>query len=591
MSQHPPCPFCGSLRFEEENGVLVCTSCGRQQEGGLQVEDDDADFGTQGKITRRKVEKTKIKVSKVYHGAQAYRLYLQGWQQILWRQAHSLIHGSVQAPPELWTVTRDLWALRLTKLVQRLESNQRTSHDYGNHDGEVTADSEADMETTELKDTIFLAPRLWDSISTVYIAALLLQFPLPLYRIYRLIRTEELPFIRAVRHVPTEITSKLPSEYQLALDTVTIPTASALQRAVYRTIRTYSADFGMSFPPVNWRLLLLDYIEELGIPIEVCSTVKRLAAIVKYDCAYEISSQQVSGNDHEAVHKSKRRRSPVAMAEVQLISLIVISVKLFFPFPIALEKQNNGTSDFLYYPQSNDWPNFHLDWSAWLRVRLSRTNASAAQSNDHTATLVQPGGEIEVKDRDILNMTPDQLDTYMDWYQRTFTTPEAVLASKKTELEKSILDMFPLPNLPPASNIRPSSPSSSDDLVSRFQHSTIQPFPLSSSHKANPRDTNSSTSLPALSQGPQYPIFPTPDSLFIPSSEDDAEPGADNDNENPVLAFHRCAAELACVDLNGLLRAVRHTERKLETWIAERKRKEVFGTDDEEEGTEEREED
>lgn len=62
MSQ--PCPYCGNLDFEEEDGLLVCTSCGRQQEGGLQVIDDDVDFGTQGKLNRMKTEKKKVKVTK-----------------------------------------------------------------------------------------------------------------------------------------------------------------------------------------------------------------------------------------------------------------------------------------------------------------------------------------------------------------------------------------------------------------------------------------------------------------------------------------------------------------------------------------------
>lgn len=64
MSQLNPCANCGNYDFEDEDGVLVCTQCGRQQEGGLQVADDSGDFGTQGKISRKKVKKTKVKVTK-----------------------------------------------------------------------------------------------------------------------------------------------------------------------------------------------------------------------------------------------------------------------------------------------------------------------------------------------------------------------------------------------------------------------------------------------------------------------------------------------------------------------------------------------
>lgn len=67
MSQLDACVNCGSQDFEEEDGQLVCTQCGRQKEGLLQVADDDGDFGTQGKVSRKKIEKTKARYTRGKH--------------------------------------------------------------------------------------------------------------------------------------------------------------------------------------------------------------------------------------------------------------------------------------------------------------------------------------------------------------------------------------------------------------------------------------------------------------------------------------------------------------------------------------------
>jgi len=64
MSYLNICTNCGNDEFEDEDGLLVCTQCGRQHEAGLQTVDDSGDFGTQGKLSRKKIEKTKVKVTK-----------------------------------------------------------------------------------------------------------------------------------------------------------------------------------------------------------------------------------------------------------------------------------------------------------------------------------------------------------------------------------------------------------------------------------------------------------------------------------------------------------------------------------------------
>lgn len=558
MSQRLPCPYCGNTQFEEENGILVCTSCGRQQEGGLQVADDDADFGTQGKVTRKKVEKTKIKVSKVYHGARGYRLYLLAWQNILWRQCHALMRGEGHMPEELWTVVKDLWSLKLTKLEHRLNSKGSSATDVETDDTTMDASSDTEGETASSSaKTISVQPKLWDTVALVYLSTLLLRHPMSLSKLYRLIRTEKVPFIRAIRHVPSDITSKLPSEHQLALDTITVPTQQELQKAVHRLLQDYNQDFGVAIPALNWKMLLFEWIQALGLPIEIYSAVTKLAELVGYDFTYEISSR---GRTNGGAARRKRR-SPVATSESQLVSLIVIATKLLYPFAIPY----SGQSEHTLSPTG-----LYLDWQSWLNVHSSYY--------DDKRSSLWPARAIQTSANDIHDFDVESLDQYMDWYQATFTTPAPMLKEKKTDLENNILNTFPLHETSQAHN-QGTEQSLTDenrttaDLTSQIQREAIRPFPppthnhpqpLTPTTNTNNEDTNATP--PSTSQ---YLIFPKPHNLYATNTffNEDA-------SKNYIVSFHERAAELACLDTKRLLRAIRYTEKRLEAWHDRRRRAE-----------------
>ncbi|KAK5943858.1 hypothetical protein PMZ80_003139 [Knufia obscura] len=562
MSQRSPCPYCGNATFEEENGILVCTSCGRQQEGGLQVADDDADFGTQGKVTRKKIEKTKVKVSKVYHGPRGYRLYLLAWQHVLWRQCYALMNGSVKAPDELWHVVKDLWALKLSRLVHRLE-------DTGGRSTDAETDYATESRTSETEDEAVtdstkagsLRPKLWDSIGLVYLGILLLRQPMSLSQLYHLIRTEEVPFIRAFRSVPTDISSKLPSEYQLALDTTTIPSQYELQQAVYKLLQDYCVSFGITIPSLNWKALLFDWTQELGLPLEIYSAVKKLAALIEFDFTYQLSHH----SDLEGGTTRKKRRSPVAMPDAQLISLIVVATKLLYPFDFHIEgrAQPFGSSASL-----------RIDWSTWLTIQKSHV----ASNTSATSQTMQPDRAIETSAPDIHDFNPEALDQYMDWYQATFTTPEPVLKAKKTDLENSILNMFPLSDLPAASTQEGSQARENDSaetgtLVSQIQREAILPATATAVPRPDSpgSDSDSDNNDEHANYRSSYLIFPKPEIL----QATDIFFGNDT-SKNHVTYFHERAAALACLDVKRLLRAVRYTEKKLEAWHYQQRRTAAF---------------
>lgn len=473
----------------------------------------------------------------------------------MWRQSYALIHGSTQAPSELWTVARDLWTLKLSTLLNRLEDQPQATSEEDDTDPAVNEESSGtEPSQPQQRPKNNLSPKLWDTVSLVYLAALLIRHPISLSTIYELIRSEGIPFIRAVRFVPYEITSHLPSEYQLALDTISIPQRDELQKAAYRLISSFASTFDMDIPPLNWKILLYKWIVELGLPLEVYSTFKSLAKILDCDFKYQVPNQTLSNQSTEPTRTF--RRTPIAMPELKIMSLIIVATKLLFPFrnsgpPISnsnspTQNSNPQLSGSLPEIPTNPLTDLSLNWPAWQHLHKT-----------HTHPLTGPQKHIETTDKDVSKMSPEELDDYMSWYQRTFTTPDSILRQKKTDLEMSILGMFPMPDLPSATGTGTGTSAGAYDakesLCAQIQTSALRYAPTSTS------TSNSST----------YPIFPSVDALTSSNQffDDDLE-------NNPIVYFHELAARVACTDLKGLVRAVRYTEGKIEAWI-DRRRREV----------------
>src|SRR5579871_242360 len=86
---HCTFPGCPAKRYYIDAGKRICRF-GHEQEGFRQVESDEDDFGTQGRVTSKKREE-KEKVEKTLKGRAARKLYLCCWQLVLWKQVHWLI--------------------------------------------------------------------------------------------------------------------------------------------------------------------------------------------------------------------------------------------------------------------------------------------------------------------------------------------------------------------------------------------------------------------------------------------------------------------------------------------------------------------
>ncbi|KAI9375680.1 RNA polymerase I-specific transcription initiation factor Rrn7 [Aspergillus egyptiacus] len=378
---------CRETRFYLDNGLWFCRR-GHQQ-AGRQAEEDPDDFGTQGKTNRLKqpvVEKTQRK----YRGKQAYRLFLHIYQLILWKQCHALVNDR-GFPPQIENVIRDLWALRLetfAKKIADVEGEDSQPEFFSSQPASAREDTDTDVFKPGSK--LVRWPRLIDTVALCYLGAILMRLPVSVADFHQMAMRNDILYYRALIHIPREMKEKLPQEYIPLLDTTRLLKAEDLHNAVLDLLLLYHRQFKMQFPPLNVPPMLYRLIRRLALPVDIYPVVKRLQTLLGFTFEYPT--------------KIVGRKRPLDKPELQLVTLVVIATKLLFPF-----------DDIQRHPTSAQEPTVQeIDWSAWVEVQshFERRGASSGR--------IGKGKEILVNEGDVLTMTPDQLDEYMNWYESSW---------------------------------------------------------------------------------------------------------------------------------------------------------------------------
>lgn len=140
------------------------------------------------------------------------------------------------------------------------------------------------------------------------------------------------------------------------------------------------------------------------LSVEIYSAAKRLQPLLGFTFEY---ATRIVG-----------KRRALDIPELQLMSLIVISTKLHFPF------------DYIKrYPSSAQEPTTQsIDWNTWGQAQRY------FDSHETSGDRIGKGNEILVKENDVFDMTLNQLDEYMDWYENNWLD-----SSKGTSSETSRL--------------------------------------------------------------------------------------------------------------------------------------------------------
>ncbi|RAH83599.1 RNA polymerase I-specific transcription initiation factor Rrn7 [Aspergillus japonicus CBS 114.51] len=500
---------CRETRYYLDNGLWFCRR-GHQQEG-RQVEADADDFGTQGRTSR--IKKAAVeKAQRTYRGRQASRLFLQVYQLILWKQSYTLVQ-SRGFPPEFENVIRDLWALHLDTFADQInelsELNDEPRFFSSQPASSFDEPPEAKLGTTQTK-----WPRLIDSVALCYIAALLMRLPVSIEDFHRMAIRGEMPFIRIIKDIPREMRDRLPPQFIAILETTKLIQPEHLHGAVADLLSYYHHRFDMQFPPLNWPFLLYRYIKRLALPIDIYPAVKRLQHLLGFSFAYPTGTNG--------------RRRPLQLPEVQVVVLIVISTKLLFPF-----------DDYNRYPLSSKEPSVQvIDWVLWAQNQRNYDRERTAGGR------LGKGNEISVAEKDILSMTPSQMDEYMDWYESSWLD--------HSKAQNPLASFFPV-------NVNASESQTASASVEGNDAEALLSMLRTSTSQLKPTKVITGESIDTPRPGSAYARYRT-----------------EADLPETARPFFETTAKVAGISLSTLVRAVSQAEHKITRWLEEHRRVEAI---------------
>ncbi|KAI1987607.1 hypothetical protein LOZ54_003503 [Ophidiomyces ophidiicola] len=203
-----------------------------------------------------RVEEKDIK----YYGSQAYQLFLEAYQLVLWKQCYAFIHEK-GLPTELEIIVKDLWTLRLQRLYKRGDD----SYPSGDNTSEIFS---SQAEQTELDDEEYIyhrrklsdSPKAIDSVALCYIAALFLRIPISLGYVQRWIARDDVPLLKLTRYIPPDMKERLPALYYNVLDPRVYVATNRLREIV---------DFSFSFTtkPGRFNKLLLPEVQLMSLVV------------------------------------------------------------------------------------------------------------------------------------------------------------------------------------------------------------------------------------------------------------------------------------------------------------------------------------
>ncbi|KAL4789469.1 hypothetical protein BDV19DRAFT_374058 [Aspergillus venezuelensis] len=498
---------CRETRYFLDNGHWFCRR-GHQQAGTQAVEDET--FGTQGKISRVKVQAAE-KIQKKYRGQQAHRLFLDTYQLILWKQCHALVNTR-GFPPQFENIVRDLWALRLetyAKIIASIGGEDSQPEFFSSQPASAREDTETEAFMPNSK--LVKWPRLIDTVALCYLGALLMRLPVSVGDFHQMVLRSDIPYNRAFNHVPHDMKDRLPPEYIALLETTRLLKAEDLHNAVFDLLLYYQRQFKVQFPPLNTPSLLYRLIRRLALPVDIYPVTKRLQSLIGFTFKYPT--------------KIVGRKKPLDKPELQLVTLVVIATKLLFPF-----------DDVERHPTSAQEPAVQaVNWEAWADIQKHFDN------RDASAGRIGKGKEILVNEGDVLKMTPDQLDEYMDWYESSWIEN----SSKGTD---TLAAMFPI-----------SSTSKQDRQIN------------------SATEDNEEESLNwMLQMAPRY--LKTREVISDPKA-DVPRPGSlyaryrhESDLPDSARAFYEVVAKVTGVSLATLVRCVSQAEGQINKWLEDQRR-------------------
>jgi RNA polymerase I-specific transcription initiation factor RRN7 len=429
------------------------------------------------------------------------------------------------------TVVRDIWALRLQSLQSRVsyesESEAEQSSQFYSSQSEAERTDDTAQKRTARRSKNDAIPKLVDALSMCYIGSLLLRLPVTVGDLYAWAASGDLIYYRAVRALSESMKQRLPFNYHKILDPQDILSPGAMQQAVLENITAFDRAFGMATPPVNHILILYRWIRTLALPLEVYSATLRLAKLLDLTFVYDIQAKRSS------------RYRVLQYAEARLMGALVIATKLLFPLDNVRRYPKNPT----------ELSALSMDWSNWSKAR--------AGYNDTIKSKTSLGYQeaMQVQEKDILDMSEEKLDDYMDWYGSVFaeeTVREKGRVGKEAEFRRALHRLFlierTVQDTSDAMDVdQEAEPEPADERLRKVQ-SSLRPTRV----KADVKSTEPKVKRP----GNSYKRYRNVGEL-----------------DGYATEFYEEAASLVALPLSSLVKCVFILERRLEKWESSERKK------------------
>ncbi|KAB8349740.1 hypothetical protein FH972_023755 [Carpinus fangiana] len=431
-----------------DDGFKYC-SRGHQAEDQL-IGDDDEWMGTAAKKTKLSTDDEAEKPPKYVQGREAIELFLQCYQLVLRKQVWWLVRER-GFPPELESVTKDFWALKLQMLKHLLRdpdqamrlftsrSSSRASSRASSQPYSTSGSSDYDSDLNEAQSHLRskhrrarALPRLIDSLGIIYVAALLLRLPVSIGDIRAWSLDPTFPYLRPIDVIPRAMIQTLPPTMLKTFEARSgSPDPGRIHTITIDIAASYAAAFTMDIPQISYALLLFKLVTSLGLPLDVFPFTHHLA--------------QVLDLKHKMPDLQQNRVSLHMHPEVQLISLMCISVKLLYPFGSSPTSADLAT---FRYPRTNQEPaSLSLTWDTWNNkqkdfVSVESSSAESGLIHTHNSQM------LAVTEADVLRMTPSEMDVYMAWFRRTWLSHGDVSkdpdVTETSDFLKALWGMFPV---------------------------------------------------------------------------------------------------------------------------------------------------
>ncbi|KAI1386160.1 uncharacterized protein F4822DRAFT_306999 [Hypoxylon trugodes] len=539
------CDECGARQWYAQDALRYCRNGHRLEGFAEQVADEDA-FGTQGKVSRKKKEVRK-KVAVKLSGDEGRELYLEALQFVLLRQVRWLV-GEKGFPGDFEEIVRALWALRVRNLPlrgsegvedgrgrrRRGESAAESEDGYASSASAVMVSSQSEMSgagsslepdfSDATKGTTatwapdagrrWKLPKLVDSLALCYLGCLVRRLPATTADFCGWAQRGEIDYLAALKGIPRNVRDRLPAEYHRALQVRDHIPLGRLQAAVQDLVISYKVNFDTIFPSLNYVPILVRFITELALPVEIYLTVKCFAEILRTNFSYPVGGKRIRTMDNP---------------EVLLITLVVVSTKLLYP----LDGVERPPRDF------QDPRSIKFDWTKWQEVMREDTNKTSKN-------LLQ-GQEYKVTSEDVLTLEKEKLDDFMDWF-------ESMWIGGDSDPRTAEMIRKPFEDQKRSSKPRDSGGQSNGDIESqrmKDRYEAINDTMLMVQPVPDPEDAD------IKKQDRDFcPVWRTPEDL-----------------PDAAKALYSKAADLAAIPLNTLIKGAVQVERQLEVWCIQRARK------------------